>query len=245
MIILAGLALALGGAHGLMESMGRDASMSGRTDIWPAALRAVSDPIIGAGFEGFWLSPNVHIFQKELLDKGYFPSLVAVLNEAHNGYIEIYLNLGLIGVGLLATILVSGYLNAVESIQRNREFGAFILASTAVAVVYGITEASFRTMSPSRVFLLMALLCGAGIAKGRLSVNSVGPRVSRGAYLQRLPEAKDHTAGNSQADRPRASGRALPTVLDVAGWAVLGFFVGLAALICGWVNNVIWTWWAG
>jgi len=195
LIALAGLTLALGGGPGLIETMGRDASMSGRADIWPAALHAASNPLIGAGFEGFWLSPNVHLFQKELLDKGFFPPLVTGLNEAHNGYIEVYLNLGLIGVVLLATILVSGYLNAVESIRRDREFGAFILASTAVAIVYGITEAGFRTMSPAWIFLLMALVCGAGIAKGQRSVNSVRPRVSRGAYLQRLREAKDPHRG--------------------------------------------------
>jgi len=42
LIALAGLTLALGGGPGLIETMGRDASMSGRADIWPAGDLALA-----------------------------------------------------------------------------------------------------------------------------------------------------------------------------------------------------------
>jgi exopolysaccharide production protein ExoQ len=185
LVLLAGLTLLLGGGHALIESMGRDASMSGRVDIWPAALSAAPNPIVGAGFEGFWLSPNVRIFQQELLNKGFFPPLVARLNEAHNGYIEVYLNLGLIGVGLVAAILIAGYLNSVRVIQLEPKFGGFVLAFIAVAVVYSITEAGFRTMSPTWVFLLLVLVCGTGVTTRRHGGKKADPMIPRGASPHR------------------------------------------------------------
>jgi O-antigen ligase len=159
--------------------------MSGRTDIWPAALHAAPNATVGAGFEGFWLSPNVLIFQQELLDKGFWPPLVAQLNEAHNGYIEVYLNLGLIGVGLLAAILIAGYLNSIRIIQREPEFGGFVLASTAVAGVYSITEAGFRMMSPAWVLLLLVLVSGTGVTTRRHEDKKADPMLLRGANPRR------------------------------------------------------------
>ena len=159
--------------------------MSGRADIWPAALRAATNPIVGAGFEGFWLSPNVRIFQQELLNKGFFPPVVAGLNEAHNGYIEIYLNLGLIGVGLIAAILIAGYLNSVRVIQLEPKFGGFVLAFIAVAVVYSITEAGFRTMNLIWVFLLLVLVCGTGVTTRRHGGKKADPMIPRGASPHR------------------------------------------------------------
>lgn len=199
LVLLAGLTLLLGGGHGFFESMGRDASLSGRADIWPAALRAAPNPMLGAGFEGFWISPSVQIFQQELIDKGFFPPLVAALNEAHNGYIEVYLNLGLIGVGLLTVILITGYLNSIRIIQREQEFGSLMLAFTAVAVVYGITEASFRIMSPAWVFLLLVLVCAAGVTTPQRRGKNAGPEI---------PRASPHRTaafGNNQRFTPQTT----------------------------------------
>jgi len=43
------------------------------------------NPWIGAGFESFWLGPRLN---KLWAQYNFMP------NQAHNGYIEIYLNLG-------------------------------------------------------------------------------------------------------------------------------------------------------
>ena len=59
------------------------------------------DPILGAGFESFWLGPRLERLWRA------FP--VFQPNEAHNGYIEVYLNLGWVGLGLIAIILFNGY----------------------------------------------------------------------------------------------------------------------------------------
>jgi exopolysaccharide production protein ExoQ len=165
-LLVATFSFLLGGQAGVANALGRQSDMSGRTEIWRATIAAVPNPIIGAGFESFWISPSVQIFQRTLLNAGWYPPLVRVLNEAHNGYIEVYLNLGWTGIFLIALILVGGYLRAYRAFQRDHALGSLFLAYVTVAALYSITEAGFRFMSPSWVFLLLAVFSASGVTSG-------------------------------------------------------------------------------
>jgi len=90
-------AMFLGIGSGLVENLGRNTTFTGRTAIWHCALPMVGNPIIGEGFESFWLGQRLLDVAK-CIDQG--------LNQAHNGYIEVYLNLGWIGLSLLAVLIV-------------------------------------------------------------------------------------------------------------------------------------------
>jgi exopolysaccharide production protein ExoQ len=155
-----GVAIVFGGAGDVANALGRDATFSGRTDIWNALIPAAYNPMIGAGFESFWNSPNVLIFQRTLqLAHWYHPE---GLNEAHNGYLEVYLNLGWIGVCLIALILTTGYSRACKTIGRNCELASLMLAYIITGAIYSITEAGFRTLNPMWIFILLAVLSVSG-----------------------------------------------------------------------------------
>ena len=147
-------------------------------------------------------APTCGYFGKSFSTRG-FPPLVASLNEAHNGYIEVYLNLGLIGVGLVAAVLIAGYLNSIRVIQREREFGGLVLAFTAVAVVYSITEAGFRMMSPTWVFLLLVLVCGTGVTTRRHEGKKADPTIPRGANPRRTAAFGENQRFTPQTARKR------------------------------------------
>jgi len=132
------------------EALGRNATLTGRTDIWAAVIPMVPHPLVGAGFESFWLSPSV---RRTLTDM--FQGLP--LNEAHDGYIEVYLNLGVIGLGLLGLILIDGYRRAVKAFRYQPALGGLLLAYVLAAITYSITEAGFRMMHPNWIFLLLAV----------------------------------------------------------------------------------------
>ncbi len=130
-----------------VEALGRDATLTGRTEIWSLVLGMAKNPIIGTGFESFWLGERL----QKLWNHYWFP-----LNEAHNGYIELYLNLGWIGVTLLAVLFITGYRNALTVFRRDRGAGGLRLAYIVVAAVYSLTEAGFRMLSPAWIFFLLA-----------------------------------------------------------------------------------------
>ena len=182
-LLVAGGTLLFGGQAEVVNALGRQSNMSGRTDIWAAVIPAVPNSIVGAGFESFWISPNVRIFQRTLLNLGWYPSLVEVLNEAHDGYIEIYLSLGWIGVCLIALILIGGYRRAYKAFQRDPELGSLFLAFVAVGMVYNVTEAGFRMLNPAWIFLLLAIVSASGVAVGFFGSEKPKSSVSRNGTL--------------------------------------------------------------
>jgi O-antigen ligase len=179
-IILAGAVTFLfGGEAGVVNALGRNLSLTGRTDIWAAVIPAVPNSIIGAGFEGFWISPSAQIFQRKLQLAGWWHP--ENFNEAHNGFIETYLNLGWIGVCLIALVLISGYRRAATALQSHPELGSLILAYIAVAAIYSITEAAFRLLCVSWTFFLFAVVGANGITSGLICGSRARGRPYRAA----------------------------------------------------------------
>jgi len=148
-VLVVAFAMLSGDVAGIAHAMGRQSNLTGRTDIWAAVLPVVPSTVVGAGFESFWLGPRVQSVWRQL-------SQFMHVNEAHNGYIEVYLNLGLVGVCLIALLLISGYRHAVEAFRSDPAIGGLMLAYLVSAVSYSITEAGFRLLNPIWIFLLLA-----------------------------------------------------------------------------------------
>src|SRR5206468_8738054 len=53
----------LGLGAGALEGMGRDSTLTGRTDIWQRVLTLAGSPLFGTGFESFWLGKRLEILQ--------------------------------------------------------------------------------------------------------------------------------------------------------------------------------------
>jgi len=132
----------------VIRSLGRNITLTGRTDIWADLFQMDFNPWFGTGFESFWLGPRLdHLWRKY-----YFHP-----NQAHNGYIETYLNLGWIGVGLLVVLFVSGYRNVVSAYRRDPSTGSLRLAFLVIAAVYNVTEAAFKVMHPVWIAFFLAV----------------------------------------------------------------------------------------
>ena len=79
-------------------------------------------------------------------------------NEAHNGYLETYLNLGLVGLFLLAGLFIATFWKSRRELFTNFELGRFRLGLLMAIIVYNWTEAAFKNISPTWfVFYIIAL----------------------------------------------------------------------------------------
>jgi O-antigen ligase len=163
-ILLAGALMLLFGGESLVTgALGRKSDLSGRTDIWRASIASADSPVFGTGFESFW-NTNAHKVARNPALAGYLD--MSNLVSAHNGYIEVYLDLGWAGVCLIALILISGYRRAAKAFRRDRQFGSLILAYIVTGAFYSITEVGFRVLGPSWIFLLLAVVSANGVAAG-------------------------------------------------------------------------------
>lgn len=132
----------------VVEALGRNTTLTGRTDIWGDLFHMDVNPWLGRGFESFWLGDRAEYFAR----KYYFHP-----NQAHNGYLEMYVNLGLIGVGFLVLLIVTGYRRIAGAYHSNVRFNTLRLALFVAAVVYNMTEATFKVMHPIWIVFLMLI----------------------------------------------------------------------------------------
>jgi O-antigen ligase len=103
------------------------------------------------------------------------------VQEAHNGYIEMLLNLGWIGVALLGVLIATGYRNVIRSYRRNPGIGSLRIALFLAAVNTGFTEAAFRMMSPLWIAFLLATTAA--------SVDAARNGRGGGRLARQLPES--------------------------------------------------------
>jgi len=184
-ILAGGVTLLSGGEGDVAQTLGRDSNLTGRTEIWAAVVSAVSNPIIGDGYESFWISPDEQKVSHSLKAKGWWHP--ESLNEAHNGYIETYLNLGWIGVCLVSLVLITGYRRAAQALQRDPELGALSLAFVVIFAFYNISEAGFRMTGVPWIFLLLAVVSSTGVAFGLCDIEASKVLASRDGTASRTP----------------------------------------------------------
>ena len=152
---------------GIIASAGRNSSLTGRTDLWNSLLQLRVNDFVGAGFESFWLGDRMGKLWKVYDFKP---------NEAHNGYLEIFLNLG--GIGLFLFVCVSGA--AFRRIRRKLSadnsdaaadtnyliFATFGVGFFIAYALYNVTEGAFRQLNPLFiVFLFLVIEFPRGDAK--------------------------------------------------------------------------------
>ena len=185
MFLLAGLTLLLGGESDVVHAMGRKPGLSGRTEIWAALTSVDRNPVFGAGFESFWIGPGEQRFQSLLKAEGWWHP--EDLNEAHDGYLEVYLELGWLGVGLISLILMRGYKSAVAAFRRDSSLGGLMLAYIVTSAAYSITEAGFRMLDPIWFFLLLAMFSASAIQMGRMGTATKSPHWLKGNHRVSVP----------------------------------------------------------
>jgi exopolysaccharide production protein ExoQ len=192
-ILLAGTAgMLFGGSGGVASALGRSSDFSGRTEIWAAAIASADSPLVGTGFESFW-NKNAHKVRAILWY--YNPGDLSNLNSAHDGYLQIYLDIGWIGLSLILIILFGGYLRSVKALQRNRELGGLLLAFVVTCAFYNITEAGFRIMTPSWFSLLLAVAGATAINIGLIRGEEQKGASSRSGALRPQPSLTEIYAG--------------------------------------------------
>ena len=143
------LAFGFGLNASFVGQVGRDPSFTGRTTIWQAVLSTNTNPLVGAGYESFWLGPRLdHIWA--ITGFG--------INEAHDGYLDVYLNLGYIGLAIVAGLLITSYATICAGLTRRSSLASLSAPLWTIALFYNVTEASWKPVFMCLTFLLGTII---------------------------------------------------------------------------------------
>ncbi|HEX3800832.1 MAG TPA: O-antigen ligase family protein [Verrucomicrobiae bacterium] len=133
----------------ILSMLGRDATFTGRTEIWDRVLQIKINPLIGVGFYSFWMGSRV-----DFVSDGFFFHLT----EAHNGYLETYVDGGLIGLALLIVLLFTCFRRLSKKAIEGGSVDDIRLIFIVINIIYNITEAHFGRQSVIwMAFLLVAI----------------------------------------------------------------------------------------
>jgi len=117
----------------LTSAFGRDATLTGRTEIWADVLPDRSQrPLLGYGFGSFWTDARRQQYD---------------IPTAHNGYLDILLELGEVGLGFYTIWLLSCARQLRRSLPHDYDWGSFAICLLLMTLTYNVTESALNSLN--------------------------------------------------------------------------------------------------
>jgi exopolysaccharide production protein ExoQ len=128
--------------------IGKDPSFTGRTDLWENIyFEILKHPILGAGYQSFWVVENPDVIQ-------LYGIFVWLPNQAHNGYLDMINDLGIVGFGIFVIMMFNYFYQSMITEKTN--YWAFIII--AVLVINLQESTLFRTGNLSGLIFIFSYL---------------------------------------------------------------------------------------
>jgi exopolysaccharide production protein ExoQ len=131
-----------------------DPTLTQRTDIWAFALRMMPGHLTaGFGYEGFWgagpESPSI---------RAGGPGFVAQMPHGHNGYIDVVLQMGFIGLTLIGGMLLAALHVAGRVARSSLALSSFALSFLVFCMLYNLFESTFFRSFNIQHMMLMTVI---------------------------------------------------------------------------------------
>jgi exopolysaccharide production protein ExoQ len=129
----------------MVKMVEKDMTFTGRTDIWAGLVSEPINPLIGTGYSSFWLQPAM---------MGSYHNII----QAHNGYLETYLNGGWLGVFFLAGLILATGHRVRNEIITGSSFAVLLFTVFVISLFYNLSETMFNRLDLVWFMFLVAAL---------------------------------------------------------------------------------------
>jgi O-antigen ligase len=190
--IAVGVGFLLGGPA-ILVALGKDPSLTGRTEIWAALMDMVAErPWTGYGYAAFWTRTSVPADIIQAQTGWLVPS-------AHNGWIDLLVQVGWPGAVLVGTILLIGFAATVARLSTSGLVeGGFSLAYLAIVATLSLSESVLLHHQDLAWVMVLAIVARSTMLQGYPSPAAVAPD-RRPAY--QTPSRIAALSGHGQARR--------------------------------------------
>lgn len=135
----------------IITTFGRDITLTDRTFIWQGVYEAASkNPIFGVGIGGFWIGQTANI--------AWGSWFTWTLGQAHSGYVDTYLQLGLVGLILLFGVFFATLPRLLGSLGENFDFACFRITILITTMFVNITESTYLRGDHQFWFVMMLVI---------------------------------------------------------------------------------------
>ncbi len=162
-VVAAGLvAFAVKHLRTLLDLVGRDATLSGRAGIWLVALLAIiKRPFLGYGYDAYWSWRGTEVAGKLI-------NFEAV--HAHNGYLQMMLDIGLLGSSLFALMYCLSLVRAFRlAIRQDVGHGLWPVFLLLYGLLYNLTLPGFLARNQLFWIMMVAVYSSLSISASRQS----------------------------------------------------------------------------
>jgi O-antigen ligase len=150
-IILGTASVFVGGlvvGESVTAAVGREETLTGRSKLWARLLPlAMENPLIGHGIGGFW----THDLAEQ-----------QNLNQAHNGYLDILLDYGFIGLLIFSLFLLSSCQKAHKELLNDYDWGNLWICFLVMSTIYTVAEATIDSLTNDLTAILVFLYVSSG-----------------------------------------------------------------------------------
>ena len=153
----------------LLGFFGRDLTLTGRTELWGGILQSISkQPFLGYGYYAFWLGLNGESANVILANHWIF-------GYAHNGMLEILLQLGLVGLIIFLITFVQATRHAWVGFRHGRSIGVeWYTGIIFMTLLYNIDEVTVLFPNDLQSILYIVACCGLAVAADAASRKPYG-----------------------------------------------------------------------
>ena len=151
-VLSAGMYLLTTHTDRVFYMLGRNSSLTGRTQLWGAAWDAMMKrPLLGYGFESFWAS-----LQGEALDVRIGAGWLA--QRSDNGYLDLGLGLGIVGIVLFLFVFALSLNKSIDYLKsKPQAIGLWPISYLCFFLLHNMSESTLLTRGdfPSLVFAMV------------------------------------------------------------------------------------------
>ena len=152
--MLAGGVLVITNLDILFGFFNRSASLTGRVPMWQYVLETyfVDHPFFGHGFGAFWLQPGINQEVQSVVGWLY------PVKVSDNGYLDVLLGLGVVGLFLLLAILATGFKRAYQIAINGHDLVHFFPLFVMVHILFINIGLSYIIEMESFIWFLLVII---------------------------------------------------------------------------------------
>jgi len=182
-ILVPAFVLIMINADFIFDFLEKDETLTGRTELWPYVIDYIYQrPVLGWGFAAFWIRSNPFAAEISSMMGWDFYA-----NEAHNGMLQLLLDIGVVGTAFFLFLWVRNFVTAFKCMNGpTPEIGVSALLFLVGILLIGISEQVLTTADGATVqFFLLGFMCEKEVRLARQGPSSVTLRCA-GLHLDQL-----------------------------------------------------------
>ncbi len=134
----------------MFELIGKERTLTGRTDIWSLLVASIKEkPLLGYGYGVYWMDP---------LGPSYYVRLVLQwgIPSAHNGWLETWLSVGVVGIAVFALHFFAALILGIMKIRNGGVETYWVVLTLLSFLIFSMSESSILQQNDISWVILVA-----------------------------------------------------------------------------------------